>query len=778
MGAGQVAPRPINWTFYTGEGEPELLTERDGLYDVLRTILSDHSINVISHNAAYESVTTSAHRPDLLPLWFEAYARKRVYCTMIREKLLNLSTHGKLDMSAAGPGGVAVRKISYSLGSLIFDYFGEDRSADKGDDSWRMNYHLLAGRKASEFPHHAARYAKQDAVDHWRLFWAQEKRLAEAPSKGYEWASMATQDLQASAAFSLHLMTCRGFEVDSERKAAVERMLDEELSATKLHELTVDRVELKNGQTVVGTILKGRDGGDQVTVRVSPEQDLTFARYDVFDVRQRILVPGDPARPYKNGAKNPDGTPKMVAATDDRIDTKALKDRVERACKAHGLEVDFTATGETSCTKDVVGRLSAKDPVLAVYQHRQDYQKLRTTDLPRLSGAVIHCPINILVETGRTSSYEAKSKDKRPGAPRAIFPSMNGQNPHPKIRPVFRARQGTAIFSVDYHAIDLVMVAQLQVKLFGSSVLADGFNANVDPHAYLGAQLAYHLDPHYRAAVERSDVSTPMDNWRMFDKLKKVTWLKADGKWLVAKDQEWAREFFRGEFPEAPARGGWKGGNFFKHYRTFAKPTGLGYPGGLGPDTFIDFARSPYGVIVDRDQAVELRDVWRATYPEMPQYLDYINSECVDPTGEGIDEDGKAMTLYRYRSPLGMVRARATYCAAANGLGLQTPEAEGMKLACFALQRACWDPTLGSPLYGRVFPIVMIHDEIVGEVLWEPGTEVATGALLDEVGRIMTTEMRTITPNVRVKTSGCAMKRWYKEPEDAEKAGDLVWKSA
>lgn len=779
MGPGLVAPPSVCWSFYP---KPSLYSG-DEMYEAIKAFLQRNTIKAI-HNAAYDMTGAAETFPDLIPLIFQAYNEGLIRCTVVREKLLNLSTHGKLELGPAG-------KISYTLGTLMMDYYGIDRSADKGDDSWRLNYALLRGRPVSAFPADAARYAMQDAEDHYKVYVAQERRLITSREAGFDRASMATQELQSAADFALRLMTCRGFMVDQDRKRQVEKMLEEELHPDKLRELTELTVKLKTGETYVGRIVKqplppapppvkGKKAEKPVPLPDLVEDPVgrRVPWTEVAEVVQdRVMNPGEPARPWSNGAKNKDGTPKIVAATESSINTAALRQRVQRVCLENNLKVDLTETGEISATKDVMSRLASKDHVLAVYQHRQTFQKIKTTELPRISGDFVHAPINILVETGRTSSYEAKDKNSAKSGKRALFPSWNGQNVHPKVRPVAKARPGTAIFSVDYHAIDLVEWAQLKLKLFGSSVLADGFNNDIDPHAYLGAQLAFHLDGRYQQAINRAGVSSPMECWRAFDALKKINWKVIDGKVVVDKQDEWVLDLFKGQLPDAP-KGGWKGGSFFKHYRTFAKPTGLGYPGGLGPDTFIDFARSPYGVIVNHDQAVELRDIWRVTYPEAPMYLEYINEHCYDPTSAGmVDDDGKPLRLYRYTSPLGMVRSRAAYCAAANGYGLQTPEAEGMKLACFALQRACWDRSIGSKLYGRVFPIVMIHDEIVGEVLWEPGSEKETGELLDEVGRIMVTEMKKVVPDVKVKTEGVCMKRWYKEPDDAKAAGDLIWKS-
>lgn len=726
IGPGAIAPKVVCGSFATDGQEPVLVAAVDGLKDALAEVLkaaAGGGLGIVIHNASFDAAATSATWPELLPLWFAAYDAGRVYCTKVREKLLNLSTHGKLD-DLVLPGG-NTKPISYQLASLVFEYFGEDRSAEKGDESWRLNYHLLDGKPAKDYPPAAAQYAKQDAVDHLRVFRAQEERLRRAAEKGYDAASMATQELQAFTDFGLLLMTARGLLVDPERKRQVEEMLTRELAPDKVALL----------------------------------------------IKHKILRPAEPARPYANGAKNPDGSPKIKAEVPESVDTKALKERVELVCKTFGEDVKLTPTGAISTDKDVLGRISHRDPVLAQFEHRQSLQKLVTTELPRISGSVVHCPFDVLKETGRTSSYEIKTGKGVNRKP--LYPSMNGQNVDPRIRPVFVPRPGFLLFSIDYHAIDLVAFAQVCYWLFGTSVLRDGFNADIDPHAYLGAQLAYALDGPYRAAADRVGASKPIDNFKFFDKLKKAKWQFTDaglsGHARAHLPPGDLAEAFKGDFPQPPEKG-WKGGTFFSHYRTFAKPTGLGYPGGLGPDTFVDFARTPYGVIVTRQQAVELREVWRYTYPEAPRYLQYINDQCLDPTSQGEDEP-----RYRYTSPLGMVRSRATYCAAANGFGLQTPEAEGMKLAVCRLQRACYDPTIGSPLYGFMFPQIMIHDEIVGEVAYEPGSERETTALLNEAGRIMRDAMQQVLPDVKVKTKPCVMRRWYKEAEQVLDAqGNIV----
>jgi DNA polymerase I-like protein with 3'-5' exonuclease and polymerase domains len=221
---------------------------------------------------------------------------------------------------------------------------------------------------------------------------------------------------------------------------------------------------------------------------------------------------------------------------------------------------------------------------------------------------------------------------------------------------------------------------------------------------------------------------------------------------------------------------------FYKHYRTLAKPTGLGYPGGLGPDTFIAYAKATFQVVIDRDTAEQLRELWRSTFPEMKLYHDWINSQAIDPHAPAQArqrDDGSTFISrkYAYTSPMGMYRAGCDFCAAANGKALQTPSAEGAKLAIWNVVRACVDPSRGSILYpdalgARCRPLAFVHDEFVGEV-----SEDCVQEVIVEVSALMVEAMRYITPDVKVGVGPALMRRWDKRAEAVfDESGCLtVW---
>jgi hypothetical protein len=448
-------------------------------------------------------------------------------------------------------------------------------------------------------------------------------------------------------------------------------------------------------------------------------------------IEKGILIPEQPPQPYKNGAIDKEtGEPKMTKAVPEKIEkSKAWVPYCLEVANRFGWEVPYTdpsdrhPDGQPSITKDWLEDHEGYDETLDQYLHRQRLQKLVTTEIPRMNRAdgtdadVVHPMFDALKETGRTSSYASEG-----------WPSFNGQNVDPRARPCFIPRDGFYYLSVDYNQMELGTAAQTCINLFGYSVMADKINAGVDLHAYLGAQIAAATDEGFIDLLRSNEVS--------------------------AED----KDAVMGLFMDCKASPDEEVRAFYKNYRTLAKPTGLGYPGGLGPETFVAYAKATYGVIIDIDKAKELREIWRSTFPEMPEYHNWINNHAIDHE----NSVGKDLR-YAYTSPLGMYRAGCFFCAAANGKALQTPSAEGATSAVFQVVRACYDKTARGAdlLQGYVFPVNFIHDEI----LFEIAIDDRITERVDTIKDIMVECMELVTPDVKAGASAALMKRWYKEAE-------------
>ncbi|MBL4769463.1 MAG: hypothetical protein JKY94_17455 [Rhodobacteraceae bacterium] len=405
------------------------------------------------------------------------------------------------------------------------------------------------------------------------------------------------------------------------------------------------------------------------------------------------------------------GLPKRVRAKAEKKNMEPIKRYIAAACAHYGVPVKKTTTGEVCTDADVKQLLANKgDPVVEALHKRDKVIKLQSTYLPLLRNehGVVHFGFNPLVTSGRTSSRGS-----------SLYASGNGQN-QPRnegelsTRECIVAREGFCLLSVDYSAQELASVGQTTYSLFGKSQHFEKINEGRDPHAWLGTQIAKMLDGDFRKVCSE----------------KKLTSDQAYDAFLAmgkSKDPELQK--------------------FFSHYRRFAKPTGLGYPGGLGAKTFVDFARMTYGVVVDQQTAEKLREAWFRTYPEMRKYFRWVNQQA-DPKNAG---------KYAYTSPLGMYRAGCGFTEAANGMAMQTPSAEGAKIALLKLGRELEDPTQRSILIDS-FLVNFIHDEVIVEI---PRDDKMHERAM-RVSEVMISSMNLVMPDVTIRTEACLTDRWYK----------------
>jgi hypothetical protein len=659
----------------------------DGVEERLYKALKDESLKKITHAGGYDYLVVMASYPDLIPVVFDALESGACTDTIVREKLLNLSRTGNLE-NYRTPDGRDVH-IGYSLADFGKQYLGKDRTEEKAEqDGWRLNFDTLDGIKAVDYPEDAAEYAKEDAVDTLLVYLAQDEVLAQDPH-----LSVATAEFQLYSSVALRFMTAWGMKVN---KAAVRDM------RTRVYKILQAN---EKGLTKAGILQPSRPAVPKKT-QLKRALDLIKAK----DRSQPLAIQWEQFAEKLSRDKIYLCKPKPA-----KINQKPLQEHAAKVFKKLGKLPDMTAGGvrepKIKLDGEVIDMLALHDSVFAEYANRQHLSKLSTGQIPVLeSGDVIHFNYNELVETGRTSSYGSR-KGKT-----ALYPSTNGQNVPKEIegidpRAAYMPRPGTVFFDVDGSGLELACVGQTTYDLFGTSVHLTRYNAKVDLHAYLGSSLVYQFcndgigKEFIQGCRTEGLLSDPMDLYQAFSDCK-----KHKSEEVVA---------------------------FYKHWRDFAKPTGLGFPGGLGPATMVEFARTTYGVVMTEEEAYEGREVWRKTYPEMPPYFKWVEAQ-VDEYNSGSE------TLYEYTTPLGMVRRGATFCSLANGKAMQSPGAEGMKLSVIRVVRECYDHTLGSVLFG-CRPIAFVHDQIIGETtrdkkLWH--------AQCMRVSEIICETMKLVLPDI------------------------------
>jgi hypothetical protein len=722
MGPGAVAPKLVSLQWkWLDEDTGHILGNGDETQRAQAEALLQLGHLLVGVNVPYDLRVICNAFPELEPLVWEKLEQGEILDLIIRDKLLNLSTTGKLTFAEL-PDGNSLR-IGYSMADMALRHCGI-QMADKDDEgSPRYTFGLLDGMKAADYPAMHRTYALGDVDIPGKIYLAQEEACKARGGR------MVTQEFNTAVAFALFCMTERGAETDPVEFEKMVAMVEEALAPEKMANL----------------------------------------------IEAGILRPPVEPRPWRGGMTK--GKPASICEA-------ALHANIERVSKIARIPVKRTETGAVSADAEVIEALAPYDDALSEYQARQAVGQIKKTEIPRMTwdfedgkgrrlAPVVHFPYNTLVETTRTSSMSSD-----------FYPSSNGQNVDPRAKPVYRAREGWVFLGADFSTLELVTLGQTCFTLFGKSTHREVILAGRDNHTYLGAALARRLDRDFRTAT------IGMTNDQAHDFLAKFK--KSEHK----HDQK-----------------------FFKKWRGLAKPTGLGNPGGLGPIKWISTAKKkPYFVDVrgmamelpvefydefeasdlmnsllfyhhkltgkSDDEfewspmlktialALELRAVWFSIYPEMRTYFEYIKGACKDDVNVARDNEGKAIQLYTYETPLGALRRGCTFTSVANGLGLQSPGAEGAKAATFLIGRECRDVTRNSILYGSR-PILFVHDEVI--------TEIREDRLMPEKAarkaELMVEAMRLVCPDVPIKAEPVLMRSWNKDasPKFDENGRLTIW---
>lgn len=726
IGPGAVAPQMVCASFAWRDGErldTILGAQGDDLKGTIGNMLDGAQagfVQLVTHNGGYDYACVCATWPELIPLVFEALASGNCADTLWDEKLLNLSSTGRLERVDLPDG--SRMEILYGLADLERRYLGLDRSAEKLDqeDHWRVHYGLLDGLRAVEFPEDAAAYAIADAVGTLRVHEAQLDLVRQHPH-----LSVATGAFQLHSSFCLYLETAWGMATDGPAVAAMRTQVDRVLRANR-------------DLLVASGILRPGRGPEPHKREMERACDLAMQLGATLPVED--WTPWVP-RLQELGVR-------FKAPINESVCEAELQRVAGEAYRRIGAIPTLTAGGATApqikLGDEETELLAVGCPIVAQYHVRKSLRKLVTNQLPILESApVVHFRYDALKETTRTSSYgNAKGK-------LALFPAANGQQVPKAIegggldvdpRRGYRPRDGTVFLDVDLHCLELACVGQVTHDLLGESVHLERYNAGQDLHAFLGAQILIATTVEGAAAEVQQAITggTVDDSYSTF-----VAFKRCGESALEA---------------------------VYKEYRTLAKPNGLGFPGGMGPAKMVSYAWTQYGVRMTEDQARHVREVWRTTYPEMRAYFRWVEAQR-DHRNDARDAEGQPIALYRYATPMGAVRVGCTFTSIANGAAMQSPGAEAAKAGNNAVVRACHDPSRGSVLLG-CRPIAFVHDQVVGETtrdssLWHEQAE--------EVSRLMIEAAATVLPKVRMRTEALLTRVWSKSAEPVrDAAGRLI----
>lgn len=508
------APNTVAMGFSVEGGPVQIVAANDPAFDgVIEALFSDPSVLVFGHNIRYDIIALLAHGARFgLGHWpsmlFGALQRDSVTCTQLREMLLAIA--------AADPKD-ANRK--YDLGTCAARR--KLPTQPNKADEWRLRWGELAHLPVSAYPADASKYLVEDVKACFELYQAQQARS--------EW--VVDQFRQTRAAVCLGLISAWGFATDR------------------------DTVEEVYAETAA---------------------DLETAR----------------AVCTEHGLVRPDGSRNV----------KAASARLVAAYAALGKPVPMN---EPTAQMQILGKpgnvqvndeacTGSGDHVLAMYARASQSQSL-IAKVERLRHPVIQASFLTLMETGRTGCTQGKPQKagespiahgfQLQNLPRAVMhlcracggigcPDCKGKGEveGTGVRECFVARPGHVLLDIDYAAMELRTLAQIERWWFGASDLGDILNDETRcPHVEMGAMIQG-VAPADAYAMKRTN----------------------------------------------PKR--------FKNMRQMAKAANFGTPGGMGYRRLIDYAQTSYGVELTEDQSKDIIATTKRIYRQRGPYLNRVGA--------------------------------------------------------------------------------------------------------------------------------------------------------
>jgi len=147
-----------------------------------------------------------------------------------------------------------------------------------------------------------------------------------------------------------------------------------------------------------------------------------------------------------------------------------------RARKTPRLTYPLTETGQFATAYDALHDLADADPFVKLLLEYRETEKLLDSFVGKMAKSVLHPSFNVLVRSGRTSS----------------FGQINAQN-LPKsdaVRSCFVPRAGHEFIDADYGMIELATLAQACLTQFGlDSQMAAAINRGEDLHILVAARM-------------------------------------------------------------------------------------------------------------------------------------------------------------------------------------------------------------------------------------------------------------------------------------------------
>lgn len=546
MAAGVAAPELVCMAWSNGV-EDRLMVPWEGAdpYDFFEHRLRSGAL-LINQHIFYDLGVLCAARPHLLPLVFAGLEAGTIRCLKVREQIIRIALGEAKFIDVAddedeededgeeGESGSTKAKTRFDLAAIAKRWLGV---FVQKEGTWRTSYALLKGIPLADWPTEAVEYPKKDARIPLQVWAAQEAFIA----RRFEGGVLPGEVETNCAAWQLHLMKIWGVRTCAEAVAKLTRELQEKVLWTTIALL------------MVGIC---RVGGTKARPKAVQTKAETQRRITAVCEAKGVKVPfTDPTKKFPKGQV--------------KTAKKVLEDFGEPPPVADASRVRHWADGRV----EIDGKL-AGDASLSLLAEHNGYTKILSTYIPKYVARGVTVPItadwNVLVESWRISCANPNlTNPPRAGDVRACFKARDAQYivvPGGSVRRMVSKRR--VYVSADFDQAELRSWAEVCLKMFGFSTMAEAFKQGIDPHLKLGAQL------------------------------------------LGISLEEMIRRYGEGD-KEAEDK------------RQFSKEPNFGFIGGMGPTTFM-LRAALKKIFMTLEEATRTRWAWMNTWPEAKMYLDYF----------------------------------------------------------------------------------------------------------------------------------------------------------
>lgn len=679
--AGLLTPPLVCASYANPEGQSFILAPGDARRFFKTALDNAHSLS--GDHFVYDLGVMCADDPENIERVFKALDEDRVYSADVLEALHD-NARGCLHVDPSTGAPV----YRYSAAVLAQRYLGVDRTEEK-KDGWRYKYALLDGVPLDEWPAEAIDYPKRDA-----LFNRQVVEIQLGPNRFN--AHCIGHEMRA--AWFLQLACIWGMRTCPELTPLVVADIRKKHEESRRTFIDVGLVSVRRC-----TWKKDKETGE----RTRETADDISAEY-LREAAKRLQASKEPWVPDR--LKDLGKALKDVER-DEPVrfcgDKKRLADLVTLAYQGDPPQTQGGAKGipQVSTSRDTL--IESGDELLEEFGEAGPNEKLFSTYVDVMEQGLtvpINPEANVFVSSDRTS-YRKPNLQQLP---------RKGQ-----VRETFVPRPGKVYCSVDYAALELAILSQVNLNLFGFSKMADAINADQDLHTRLAARIRGREYAEMLALVKAKD-------------------------------------------PVAV------------NLRQLAKPINFGLPGMMGPPKLVATARKD-GVrfcelsglseecsknervtrwgkrqigptcCVCLQLAAQYKKLWLEEWPEMADYHELMVriAEAGD-RGDPLESFGN-----------GMLRLEGNPNAVSNHY-FQNLAAQGAKRAGAALSKEAYTDRK-SCLFNNLRLVVFVHDEVISEIRESVAHECAW-----RKSQIMVSAMQELVPDVKIKAEPALMRRLFK----------------